>query len=89
MRRAGEGADCLLGYWRAEADELHPCGGRRTVARRFPAVGCTEGRTEGRGTLPVGPQLLTLQLASWGLLKYHGQSAEPLLSLCSWGIFPG
>lgn len=45
------------------------------------AVGCTEGRTEGRGTLPVGPQLLTLQLASWGLLKYHGQSAEPLLSL--------
>lgn len=31
MQRAGEGAGCLSGYWRAGADELHPNGGRRTV----------------------------------------------------------
>lgn len=31
MQRAGEGAGCLLEYWRAGADELHPSGGRRTV----------------------------------------------------------
>lgn len=37
-QHAGEGAGCLLGYWRAGADALHPSGGRRTVERRCPAV---------------------------------------------------
>lgn len=44
-------------------------------------MGCTEGRTEGRATLPAGPQLLTAQLAASVVLQNHGQSAEPLLSL--------
>ncbi len=44
-------------------------------------MGCTEGRTGGRGTLPAVPPLLKLQLATWGVLKCHDQSAEPLLSL--------
>lgn len=45
------------------------------------AVGCTEGRTERRAMLPEGPQLLMLQLATWGVLKYRDLSAAPLLSL--------
>lgn len=44
-------------------------------------MGCTAGRTEGRGMLPAGRQLLTLQLVTWGSLKSHGQTAEPRLSL--------
>lgn len=39
MQCAGVGADCLLVYWRAEADELRLCDGRMTVERRCPAVG--------------------------------------------------
>lgn len=31
VQRAGEGAGCQSGYWRAGADGLHPSGGRRTV----------------------------------------------------------
>lgn len=31
MQCAGVGADCLLVYWRAEADELRLCDGRMTV----------------------------------------------------------
>lgn len=70
MRRAGEGADCLLGYWRAEADELHPCGGRRTVARRFPAVGPeVHLPVKGTGGLLGVPELADgdphLDLSSW------------------------
>lgn len=30
-QHAGEGAGCLLGYWKAVADELHPSDGRMTV----------------------------------------------------------
>lgn len=44
-------------------------------------MGCTAGRTVGRGMLPAGRQLLTLQLVTWGSLKSRGQTAEPRLSL--------
>lgn len=38
VQHVGEGAGCLLVYWRAGADELHLSGGRRTVEHRCPAV---------------------------------------------------
>lgn len=44
-------------------------------------MGCTGGMTEGMETLPAGLRLQMLQLATWGALKYHGQSAEQRLSL--------
>lgn len=38
VQRAEEAAGCLSGCWKAEADEQHPSGGRKTVGRRCLAV---------------------------------------------------
>lgn len=44
-------------------------------------VGCIEGRTEHMVTLQEGRQRLMQQVATSGVLQFHGQSAELLLSL--------
>lgn len=45
------------------------------------AVGCTEGRTEHMVTLQEERQRLMQQLATLGVLQFHGQRVELLLSL--------
>lgn len=49
------------------------------------AGGCTEDRTEGRGTPPEELQQLMQQLEAFVVLKYHDQSVEPLLILVKGG----
>lgn len=66
----GEGAGCLLGYWRAEADAQRPSGGRKTVEHRCPVV-VPEVRLPVKGT--------------GGLLGVPGLVDEdPHLDLSSW-----
>lgn len=45
------------------------------------AVGCIEGRIEHMVTLQEERQRLMQRLATLGVLQFHGQSVEPLLSL--------
>lgn len=64
---------------------LQPVQGRVSwpggLAAGYTAAGCIEGRTEHMVTLQEERQRLMQQLATLGVLQFHGQSVELLLSL--------
>lgn len=86
MQRAGAGAGCLSGYWKAVADALYLSGGRRTVGHRCPAV-VPEGRlpVQETGGLLGDPGLVHLHLdlsswlhpAAWNTLAVQGRVSWP------------
>lgn len=80
---------CCCTHYHLKFSVILPVQGRESLpewpAAGCTAVGCTEGRTEGRGMRPGGLQRL-MQLAAFEELKYHGRSVAPPLSLGEYKI---